>query len=110
MRQRLGQHFLKNRAAGRAIVEALALAKNDTVIEIGPGHGELTQELLTANGKWQIVGIEKDPHLAAALAQKYAGDKRIEIISGDALKILPVITRPFTLPPKADQPLAENLI
>ncbi len=42
----LGQHFLINKDKIRKIVEALGLKDGDVIIEIGPGHGELTRELI----------------------------------------------------------------
>ncbi len=81
MKRLLGQHFLKNKAAIKKIVAALDLEENDTVIEIGPGHGELTQEL--SCHPINIIAIEKDVALANKLAEKF------KIVQGDALKELP---------------------
>jgi 16S rRNA (adenine1518-N6/adenine1519-N6)-dimethyltransferase len=104
--QKLGQHFLKNAEVLQKIVSALALADNDRVIEIGPGHGELTAPLVrAAQGKrCEIFCIEKDHALIGELEQFAAqenataaggtGDEvsagaRVTIIEGDALKLLP---------------------
>ena len=46
---RLGQHFLTDKNALKKIVALLDLKESDTVIEIGPGHGELTEELRFKN-------------------------------------------------------------
>lgn len=89
--KRLGQHFLRNRAAIKKIVAALELKPKDVVIEIGPGHGELTEELKMENGKLKIVAIEKDEKLCAELRKKFGDDKNTEIINGDALKLIPDI-------------------
>ncbi len=103
MGKRLGQHFLKDKAATRKIVEALECNDGDIVIEIGPGHGELTEELISKNKKVRIIGIEKDGGLVKELRSIYpVGDKAekireginrgrrtVETIEGDALKILP---------------------
>ncbi len=91
MHQRLGQHFLVNPKAARAIVQALELAPDETVIEIGPGMGTLIDELENWNYGLRIIGIEKDKRLARFLQTRYAKNANIEIISGDALKILPAI-------------------
>lgn len=94
-RQKLGQYFLKNAAALGMIVDALALANGDRVIEIGPGHGELTGPLAhAALGKQcEIFSIEKDHALIGAL-EVDAAARGITIIEGDALKLLPdVISR-----------------
>ena len=102
---RLGQHFLKNKSKLRKIAEALELKSGDTVIEIGPGHGELTGELTLKQGmglspkrieneELRIIAIEKDHRLAQDLRNtietqwKFNRDT-IEIVEGDALKMLP---------------------
>ena len=89
---KLGQHFLKNKTKLRKIVEALELKDGDVVIEIGPGHGELTDELRSANHKLKIIAIEKDEELAESLKEKFKNNKNIKIIEGDALKLLPQLT------------------
>ena len=86
--QKLGQHFLKNTAALQLIVNTLDLKSNETIIEIGPGHGELikNQKSETKNLKW--IAIEKDPGLAQQLKNTYEGNPQVEIVEGDALRIL----------------------
>lgn len=80
--QKLGQHFLINKSALRKIAEAVDIQEGDTIIEIGPGHGELTKELLAisverldknpAEGKGiKIIAIEKDPALAQELRKNF---------------------------------------
>lgn len=96
MRGYLGQHFLVNKNKIKKIVDALELKAGDTVIEIGPGHGELTLEIKNQKSKiknLRIIGIEKDKKLAEDLELKIKnlGYKNIEIIKGDVLKILPSI-------------------
>lgn len=95
MSKRLGQHFLNNVAALKKIARALDVQPGETIIEIGPGHGELTKELQMANGKWQtglrIIAIEKDRKLAEGLRRKFAEDESVEIVEGDALTLLPKI-------------------
>jgi len=82
--RQLGQYFLINQEKLRKIAAALDFKPDETIVEIGPGHGELT-ELITG----RIIAIEKDERLANYLKQKFSVQKNIEIISGDALKILP---------------------
>jgi 16S rRNA (adenine1518-N6/adenine1519-N6)-dimethyltransferase len=88
--RKLGQHFLKNKSVLRLISESLKLTPDDVVIEIGSGHGELTEFLATTAVK-KIIAIEKDGNLCRLLIKKFQGDGRIMIIEGDALKILPGI-------------------
>lgn len=96
----LGQHFLTDKNALRKISALLDLKENDFVIEIGPGHGELTEEIIEQFGNsaiknWKIVAIEKDRQLADDLRKKIydLGIKNVDIIAGDALKLLPTIVR-----------------
>lgn len=89
MPRKLGQHFLKDKSILKRIVQALDLRGSDVVVEIGPGHGELTEELRNQNPKLKIIAIELDKNLAHFLKNKFSGDKYIEIIEGDVLKILP---------------------
>lgn len=103
MAKKLGQHFLINKNKIKKIINVLDLKSDDTVIEIGPGHGELTLPLaknfqfLISN--FQIITIEKDLKLIKDLKSKIQnlGLKNIEIIKGDALKILPNLTNDLRL-------------
>ena len=93
MKQRLGQHFLINKSAIKKIVSALDLQNNDTVIEIGPGKGALTEPLITKLQNCKIaklILIEKDPALVYKLKSlKNKIFPNLEIVGGDALKIIP---------------------
>ncbi len=84
----LGQHFLKNPHVAQTIVRALDPRAGEIIFEIGPGHGELTLALAEAakNAGAKVVAIEKDPALAETLSARI--DPDVEIIAGDALKIL----------------------
>jgi len=62
----LGQHWLKDKATLEQIAAEADLAPNDTVLEIGPGLGTLTQVLTQKAGK--VIAVEFDPDLAEALA------------------------------------------
>lgn len=102
MGERLGQHFLTNKRKIKEIIEALELKDGDIIIEIGAGHGELTNELLAFSFKLlgvKIIAIEKDPELATRISS--LGHRDIEVITGDALKIIPEITKSHTLYPKS---------
>lgn len=92
MRQNLGQHFLKNQNAIRAMVRALEPG-NELVIEIGPGKGALTRPLSDAlqGAGGKLIAIEKDSGLAEE-ARNW-GLPNLEIIEGDVLKILPDLIR-----------------
>ncbi len=81
----LGQHFLIDRAALRAVVDAVHLQAGDRVVEIGPGLGVLTGELLQHGAN--VLSIERDRGLAAWLRERYAAEiKRgqLTLIEADA--------------------------
>lgn len=87
----LGQHFLISRPALTKIVGTIAPQRGETIIEIGGGHGELTSHLGDTDSK--IIAIEKDARLAHELQEKFKENKAVEIVEGDALKILPTIPK-----------------
>lgn len=84
-RKRLGQHFLTDRTALERIVDALGPTSADTVVEIGPGRGALTDLLCERAGR--VVAIELDRDLAPYLRNRYAGKGNVEIIEGDVLEV-----------------------
>ena len=67
------------------MIAAAEIKKNDTIVEIGPGLGTLTQELAKTNTK--IIAIEKDPAMIAILKETLADYKNVKIIQADAHKI-----------------------
>ncbi len=93
--QRLGQHFLKNKQVLRQIAAALDIKSGDAIIEIGPGHGELTRQLVMNNDKTaiKVTAIEKDIQLAQRLKSEFKNNKNVEILAGDALKKLPSVVK-----------------
>ena len=93
--QRLGQHFLKEKRALKRIVGVLDVKPTDTIVEVGPGHGELTKHLLETCPK-ELVVIEKDEVLAEKI-RKELGDS-LKIIEGDALEVIPTIQGKYNLP------------
>lgn len=83
-RRRLGQHFLTNPRITDKIVTLAGVTDHDTVLEIGPGKGILTESLLKKCH--HVIAVEKDRNLATDLKEKYIGDERVEIIGADFLK------------------------
>jgi 16S rRNA (adenine1518-N6/adenine1519-N6)-dimethyltransferase len=86
--RRLGQHFLTDRNLLRRIVDALEPAPGDVVLEIGPGKGSLTAELVARGVR--VVAIEKDERLAAALERGSVGGAppgSVRVVTGDALAL-----------------------
>ncbi len=79
--RRLGQHFLSDPAILARIADALDPQPGETVVEIGPGRGTLTDVLLARGLK--VIAIEQDRGLAAALGTR----ENLTVVTGDALKV-----------------------
>jgi 16S rRNA (adenine1518-N6/adenine1519-N6)-dimethyltransferase len=85
-RQRMGQHFLGNPGWQRRIFETLPRGGDEVWVEIGAGHGELTQ-LLAANGR-RVIAVEADARLAEGLRERAAREwPNVEIVAGDVLEL-----------------------
>lgn len=109
MGQRLGQHFLINLEKLQTVADALDIRKGDIVIEVGPGHGELTQYLLEAGAR--VTALERDKPLIDPLNKKFSSfvipageglsstrsgtgiqdESAFEVIEGNALELLPMV-------------------
>lgn len=90
MPQKLGQNFLKSKNISARIVTSANISKKDVVIEVGPGKGILTEELLKRAGR--VIAVEKDAKLVEFLKKKFVGhptSDKLEIIHGDILKFKP---------------------
>ena len=81
----LGQNFLINQQVVDNIVESSQITKEDLVIEIGPGLGTLTKELLERAGK--VICIELDKKMIKILMDRFSLYENFEIIHGDVLQI-----------------------
>jgi len=93
--KRFGQHFLTDRSVLMDIAQAVDADPADTVIEIGPGRGALTDLLVERAGR--VVGIEIDRALAERLRERYADRANVEIIEADFLetRIADVVVGPY---------------
>ena len=99
--KRLGQHFLTDPRVLERIADALAIHPGDTVVEIGPGRGALTDLLLdrvTKRGNTtehpestrrtgRVIAIELDRALAQLLRERYAERSNVQIIEQDVLRV-----------------------
>lgn len=83
--KRLGQHFLTDRRILAQIVDATGIAAGETIVEIGPGRGALTDLLVERASR--LVMIELDRALAARLRERYAALPHVEIVEGDVLDV-----------------------
>jgi len=81
----LGQHWLADRRVVKRIADAADIAPEDTVIEVGPGRGALTDEL--AKRASRLIAVEVDPTLAVSLTEKHHGDANVTVIEGDVLEM-----------------------
>ena len=82
----LGQNFLVDRNALEAIVDAAALPAGARVLEIGPGLGVLTEEMLRRG--FAVTAVEKDPVLAERLAEALGNPPNLTVRAGDALDLI----------------------
>ena len=85
-KKQFGQNFLQNKKKLLKIVEVLDSAL-EVVVEVGPGHGELTQYILEKG--FSVICIEKDRDMVSVLQKKFEGDithGKLKIIEGDALE------------------------
>jgi 18S rRNA (adenine1779-N6/adenine1780-N6)-dimethyltransferase len=81
-----GQHILKNPLVINAIVEKAGINSTDTVIEIGPGTGNLTERLLQVAKR--VIAFEIDPRMVAELHKRFANSpykRKLEVIRGNCL-------------------------
>ena len=85
VRKSLGQHFLNDRRILERIADALDLHGSETVIEIGPGRGGLTDVLAEKAGR--LVAVEIDRALAAQLRQRFASRDSVSIVEADVLDV-----------------------
>lgn len=81
--KRFGQHFLIDKKVRERLIELAELTPSDTVLEVGPGLGFLTAELVLKAGR--VIAIEKDRTLAAYLTRKFSQQANLSVVQGDAL-------------------------
>lgn len=84
MGRRLGQHFLVRDSVLGKIAAAACGEHAPTVIEIGPGKGALTRNLLERAER--VIAIEVDPYLVHYLRQRFRENPRLSIVESDVLK------------------------
>ncbi|MEE9613949.1 MAG: 16S rRNA (adenine(1518)-N(6)/adenine(1519)-N(6))-dimethyltransferase RsmA [Thermodesulfobacteriota bacterium] len=84
-KKKLGQHFLIDRNIVRKIVSLADVREGERVLEVGPGTGVLTEELLRAGAA--VTAIEADAALAEKLREKFKDEKALEVVTADALKL-----------------------
>ncbi|MCX6763644.1 MAG: 16S rRNA (adenine(1518)-N(6)/adenine(1519)-N(6))-dimethyltransferase RsmA [Candidatus Moranbacteria bacterium] len=85
MPTRLGQNFLTDKDVVKKIITAANLQPSDFVLEIGPGKGILTEELVKKAGR--VMAVELDKNLVELLEKKFSGVKNLKIVNADILKV-----------------------
>ncbi|MBI1189183.1 MAG: ribosomal RNA small subunit methyltransferase A [Tepidisphaera sp.] len=83
-RHQFGQNFLTDHNLIRKLVDAAALSPGDTILEIGPGTGTMTEELLARGCR--VVAAEIDRGLATLLRERFAAEPRFSLVEGDCLQ------------------------
>ncbi|MFZ4288854.1 16S rRNA (adenine(1518)-N(6)/adenine(1519)-N(6))-dimethyltransferase RsmA [Variovorax sp. HJSM1_2] len=80
-RKRFGQHFLTDQGIIGAIVDAIAPAPGDAMIEIGPGQAALTQPLVERLGHLTVVELDRD------LARRLRDHPQLTVVESDVLRV-----------------------
>jgi 16S rRNA (adenine1518-N6/adenine1519-N6)-dimethyltransferase len=84
-KKRFGQHFLTDKNLLKKIVRTASVEEGDVVLEIGPGRGALTAELLNAGAT--VVAVEVDRNLAELLRKRFSRLAGVSLVEGDIVKM-----------------------
>jgi 16S rRNA (adenine1518-N6/adenine1519-N6)-dimethyltransferase len=84
-RRALGQHWLVDRRILARIARAADFTPDDTVVEVGPGTGLLTD--LLARRAARLIAVEVDADLAAALRERFRGRDNVSVVESDVLSL-----------------------
>lgn len=79
-----GQNFLVDPAVLQRQVGYADVSNRESVLEVGPGVGNLTRYLVEKAGK--VIAVEKDPELAVILRERFRGKDNLEVIEGDVMR------------------------
>lgn len=110
-RKRFGQHWLRDESVLGRILAAAELQPTDTVLEVGPGRGALTERLLASPAE-AVRAVELDRDLVAGLRERFGADPRFELTEGDVLAVaLPQARKVVAnIPYNITGPLLERLV
>lgn len=109
-RKKLGQHFLVDAEALAAVASAAELNPEDVVIEVGPGLGVLTGELVKQTGA--VISVELDDRLAEILKKKMSAVGNFTVINRDILKVKPqeLLSEPVAVNALKGKPLSYKVV
>ena len=109
-RKKLGQHFLVDAEALAAVASAAELKPDDLVIEVGPGLGVLTDELVRQAGG--VIAVELDDRLAEILKKKMSAVENFTVVNKDILKVKPqeLLAEPVAQKALEGKPLAYKVV
>ncbi len=93
-KKQFGQNFLKDKGIVQKIIKAAEIVPGETVLEIGPGTGILTEALVAAGAR--VIAVEADRDLISPLREKF-GDT-IELVEGDVISLASSRTSPRPSP------------
>ena len=110
-RKRFGQHWLVDAGVLDRIVAAAAIEPGESLLEIGPGRGALTERLLASPASG-VAAVELDRDLIQGLQQRFAAEPRFALVAGDALEVpLPPAQKVVAnIPYNITGPLLERLV
>ena len=100
-RRQFGQNFMIDQNLLRILADAGQIHAGELVIEVGPGTGSLTEELLARGAR--VVAVEIDRDLAELLRREFAGEERFQLIEAD------VLSGKHALNPRVKQSIADEL-
>lgn len=103
----MGQRFLVSARVLNKIIDSANLSPTDTILEIGPGAGALTKELIKKAGK--VVAVEKDPRLVKFLKADIREAGNLDIIEGDILSEKTLKNESLNKILKSDYKIVANL-
>ena len=93
-RRDLGQHDLIGGGAVDRLVDGAGVRAGHLVIDVGAGYGPISDALVARGAR--VVAVELDRARAARLADRYAGEPRVRVVAGDALRV-PLPRRPYAV-------------
>ena len=107
-RKRFGQNFLHDQNIIHRIVRAIRPQQHDTLLEIGPGQGAITLELLTSGCALHALELDRD--LVEILTRKFSDRQNFHLQQGDALKLnIRTLIESAKLPPTTQLRVVGNL-